>query len=309
MNRYGIDKVTLKEMNRQRPWIIFTRIFFEYSLIVFTSYFTDLYFSIPLYLLAALIIGSRFHALGVLMHEGSHYRLHTNRKLNEILSTIMSSTILIPFDDYRSNHLTHHKNLNSQKDPDFIKRQTNDWSFPKSRKEYAWVLLKDLVGINSLNLIQNLKHNKKNSKSKSKSQYFVFYTIVIIMLAAISFFGLLDKYIIYCILPIATITKTIMRLRAAADHFGINRKAENASRDTIYHPILREFLIPCGIGYHAVHHVFMGVPYYNLPKLFKLLEQNEQYRKDFKITYGLKSLLNDLTYPNNLALPIREANA
>ena len=37
----------------------------------------------PAYLLAAMIISTRQHALGIIMHDATHYRLFTNRRLSE----------------------------------------------------------------------------------------------------------------------------------------------------------------------------------------------------------------------------------
>ena len=67
-----------------------------------------------LYVFAVAFIGSRQHALLVLMHDGVHYRLLRNRRLNDWMSeVILAWPHLVTARQYRKNHFAHHKYLNT----------------------------------------------------------------------------------------------------------------------------------------------------------------------------------------------------
>jgi fatty acid desaturase len=304
MKKYGVDRKTLKKLAKISPWRSSLRLITEITTIILTAYFTQEYFSYPLYILAVIIIGSREHAIGSLMHEGSHYLLHPNRKVNEFLSYFVASMVYIPFADYRKNHMVHHKYLNTEQDPDIIRREnvTHKWQFPMKRSNYLKILFFDLIGSNFLGMIDEIRYVKTTSTSKDKTQYYILLSFLALKFAFLTYLGLWTEYILYYIVPLFTTAKTIVRFRCVTDHYGIDREQKHGSRDIIYHPILREFLSPCGICYHSTHHASMSVPYYNLPKLFKLIEKNENYQKDCKVTYGIKNLLNEVTYKENSKL-------
>jgi fatty acid desaturase len=48
----------------------------------------------------------------------------------------------------------------------------------------------------------------------------------------------------------------------------------------------RCFFAPHNISYHLEHHLFPGVPFYNLPKLSAALMRDETYRAKAHITRG-----------------------
>ena len=70
------------------------------------------------YLLAILVIATRQHALGVLMHDGTHYRLLTNRTANDFVCDLLCALpVGMLTSRYRHEHLLHHRFLNTDDDP------------------------------------------------------------------------------------------------------------------------------------------------------------------------------------------------
>jgi fatty acid desaturase len=67
----------------------------------------------------------------------------------------------------------------------------------------------------------------------------------------------------------ATLWKVSNRLRAIAEHGGMARSDDR--RLTTHHvrqrPLARLLMVPYNTGWHLAHHVDMGVPFRNLPKL------------------------------------------
>src|SRR5579862_5246347 len=73
-----------------------------------------------IYLAAVIVIGSRLHALAVLMHEATHYRATRSRWLNDLIGEILGLAILLKMQDYRQTHFAHHRHLNTEDDPDWV---------------------------------------------------------------------------------------------------------------------------------------------------------------------------------------------
>src|SRR5258708_3983860 len=69
------------------------------------------------YAIAILVISTRQHALGVIMHEATHYRLFTSRWANEVLGDLLCAfPVNMSVSRYRHDHLLHHKYNMSQLD-------------------------------------------------------------------------------------------------------------------------------------------------------------------------------------------------
>ena len=79
-----------------------------------------------------------------------------------------------------------------------------------------------------------------------------------------------------------TVYQVVNRLRAIAEHGGMTRSADR--RQTTHHDrqgmFARIFLVPLAVGHHLAHHVDSGVPFRNLPRLTRLLEQEGYITED-----------------------------
>lgn len=86
-------------------------------------------------------------------------------------------------------------------------------------------------------------------------------------------------------------------IRSVAEHFGeLAYEDELSSSRTVQPNWLEKILIaPHQEGYHLEHHLYPGVPFYNLPKLHLLLMQTKVYQDKAHITKGyLSGLLKEL---------------
>src|SRR5262245_29668125 len=71
-----------------------------------------------LYVVAMCVIATRQHALAVLFHDASHFRLLSNRTANDLIANILCalpSGIVVA--RYRAEHLRHHRAPNTEFDP------------------------------------------------------------------------------------------------------------------------------------------------------------------------------------------------
>ena len=83
------------------------------------------------YLLAVVVVGTRMVALGGLMHEAAHYRVFRSRLLNDVIGELMAFPTTASMAGYRNTHFAHHRELNSEKDPDWTRNfGIDDYEFP-----------------------------------------------------------------------------------------------------------------------------------------------------------------------------------
>ena len=100
-----------------------------------------------------------------------------------------------------------------------------------------------------------------------------------------------ELYLFLWLAPWMTGWRVINRLRAIAEHGGMERSTDR--RRTTHHvrqrPAARFWMVPYNTGWHLAHHVDMGVPFQHLPKLHRELE-------------AAGWITPDLTYPNYRSL-------
>lgn len=103
---------------------------------------------LPVGVLAVVVMGASQHQLGGAIHEGAHFMLFADQRLNEVLSDwcaafpIYSSTY-----HYRVQHLAHHQFVNdAERDPDLSQLQESghDLEFPLTHIEFLWALIRQL---------------------------------------------------------------------------------------------------------------------------------------------------------------------
>ncbi|MEY2551578.1 MAG: hypothetical protein QOG12_1722, partial [Verrucomicrobiota bacterium] len=119
-----LDPGTVKSLSVVRPWRGVVQIALEWLGIAAAIILCEAYWNPFLYLAAAIWIGARQGALGVMMHEAVHYRLLPNRKWNDWVGDIFTAwPILVTVCAYRQNQWAHHRHVNKPGDPDWERKQ------------------------------------------------------------------------------------------------------------------------------------------------------------------------------------------
>lgn len=232
----------------------------------------SIYAAHPLvYIASVCLIACRQHAILVYMHEASHYRLSKNILLNDWISDVFAAypTMLATI-DYRKNHLTHHKNTNTDQDPDWARKiPLKEWQYPQTKASILKTFAKQVVvgGYQWLALMILLSKNNTPKK--------IYWAGVLV---AVTAFGVWPEFLLYWMVPLLTLFPLIQRIRSVAEHFGLSHTHElNGSRNILAGPIESFLFSPHNVNYHLAHHLFPGVPQYNLPELHRDLMQIEVY--------------------------------
>ena len=284
-------------------------IVYNWGVILTAAYLAANYLNIFTYFLAIIVIGARMHALAVLMHDASHYRFIKNRYWNDLITNVTTMyPLFLTVEKYRINHLAHHKHLNTEEDPDWVsKLPKKEFQFPKTRQAFILGILsyfllvqgvKDAIWfVTRFNVLGTNKHPTKKQSSKQHSKWWqlLFYGILITTLSICS---LWKFFFLFWIIPYFSTFLMFQYIRSVSEHFGdLEYDHLLSSSRTVTTNVIEQFLIaPHNVNYHIEHHLYPGVPYYNLPKLHQLLLETPIYQKHAHVTKGYMSgVLKELT--------------
>lgn len=289
-----VDPKLVRELSKLNPLRSLGQIALEYVMVAGAIVLCERYFSWPLYALTVMFIGARMHAFFVLLHEGTHRRLAKNRKVNDVVADVfLAWPLLLSLIADRLNHFSHHRYLNTEKDPDwvFFRSAGND-AFPMSRSKLAVTLLKDMAGLEVLTVLRDIKRRREVletatgvTKSKADLMSWLNKLYYLSFFGALTVFGGWKLFAMYWLVPGFTWFQFIVRLRVMGDHFALPYDHEyRSSRTTLVTLFERWFVMPHNINYHTDHHLYPSVPFYNLPRLHAALMESEHYRENAHIT-------------------------
>lgn len=238
------------------------------------------------YVLAVFLIAGRQHSLFLLVHEGTHNRLLKRPLWNDLFSNFLCAfPIFIDTDTYRSNHLSHHHNLNTDKDPDWArKKDISEWQFPKQSSQAIKEYKKYIFGFGIYEMFMTCRflsgltrfHRQKRSNKDVLIQL-SYYSVLAFILVSLNLY---QQFLLFWIIPGMTILPLIMRLRSVSEHIGLPHQHElNETRNVLCSPLEKYFIAPFNGSYHLDHHLFPSVPFYNLPKLHTFLSIIDEYRE------------------------------
>jgi len=215
-------------------------------------------------------------------HEGLHYNF--GAKHNELLFALLT---LYPIGftlKYRDHHWRHHQSFGKAGlDPDFA----NYASFPKDRFEFLGLFVKNSTGLAAVKQFIAMKlqsaqiTDEKAEKSSNDEEgasaglpwelmklSAVQMVILLAFVAAFShhhFLAGIPAYVIFWMLPLATVAKLCSSTRTFCEHAAPSGKP-------VFRTIVGNVLEVAPLGwfnfnYHAQHHKNPSVPYHLLPEL------------------------------------------
>ncbi len=255
-----------------------------------------LYFkNIFVYILVYIVISTRLYALYSLIHEASHHFILKNRLANDVISQMfLGFPLFMSLKKLRAIHFAHHKYVYTEKDPEMELRAYSEFSFPKSKLEWIKILLFDLLGINFLKykIIKLISCIKKGNPITFFTDDILGLALFFISLFVGIYFNIIWEIILCWWLPYATLYQLINRLRLSTEHFNIDEHKLIKTRTVIPTIFQKLTIIPHNLGYHTEHHLYPGIPFYNLPQLHEKLKEDDFYKRNASIENGFLSFLS-----------------
>lgn|SRR5579885_961369 len=298
-----LAKRELWELSQLQPWRSTLHILAEWTAVITIATLCQHHWHPLVYALAVMVLASRQHAIMILLHEGTHYRLFRNRKLNDWVSELfLAWPVLISARAYRANHIAHHRYLNTDGDPDWVRRKGDDaWVFPKRPWQLGKLMLGDLVGLGAIALLRLMKTVASRDTAVPRGFLIARYSYYTAILSLAVWFHLLGALLLYWFVPLFTCLIFIFRIRSIAEHSALPPEIPMAARTrtTIPTPLERFLLAPKNVAYHLEHHLYPSVPFYRLPELHALLSWKSEFR-DAHITKSYLGVLRECIGARNL---------
>ncbi len=306
-----LSKEQLYTLSRVNPFISSCHILLEWSAVVLAATLCRHFWNPLLYAATVAFIGARQHALLILMHDGTHYRLFPNRGLNDWATELLLAwPHLVTMRSYRENHLAHHNYVNTARDPDWLRKKDNpEWHFPQSARSLLGIFLRDLAGIGGINLIRLASSLSSSARVPSKAFVRMRLAFYLIVVGAFIAAGCGKALVLYWVVPYFTWLILIMRIRSIAEHFAIagERGAYGQTRTTRAGLVARLFIAPKNVNYHIEHHFFPSVPFFRLPELHALLMSNQEFAGAAHITQSYLKLIVECLRQADLSESVAES--
>jgi len=214
----------------------------------------------------------------ILHHEGAHRLLFSNRKINDLIGVNLFGWVAFGTGShsYRRGHANHHRDEFGPKEPDFLL-----YSFyPIKKESMRRKLVRDALGVSAYRILKPRFTGIATKKHFVNSLRFFIGQLVIWSMFFLA--GRPWLYFVLWVLPYASIYQVFNRLRSIAEHAGLTRSPDR--RLTTHHVkqnwLTTSVLVPYGVGWHLAHHVDSGIPFRNLARYTRILEEDGYINTD-----------------------------
>ena len=212
--------------------------------------------------LIAFVLMIRGHALlNILGHEAAHRLLFTNQRINDLVGRwLLAYPSLQAMLVYRRAHFAHHRDEMGPNEPDFSLYD----GYPITRASLRRKLIRDAVGISAYKNLRVLAAAVARRKTEALQILGVQAVLIAVSVAT----GRPLMYVVWFV-SWSTGWKVSNRLRALAEHGGLTRSKDRRETTHVIRQtwLPRYWIAPYNTGWHLAHHVDMGVPWRNLPRL------------------------------------------
>lgn len=283
-----ISRNELKILQTTNPLILIKDIFKSWVIIILSIFLSfsiqDPHFDFFI----SIVIGTQFYSLLIIAHDGLHRNFFKAVWLNDLWNDFFLLGLFGAVTRVnRLNHINHHLNLSTDSDPDRYKYETKG---RKSKINFLYhltclpIILNSFWNIYIVPLKIKLSRSsylspKKRKKFPNKLSYNLRDITILIIWQAIIIFSLLNLfgirgYFLFYIIPLvyASICDS---LRVFCEHSRTttDSEANKSNRLTSVYPNFLEkiFFSPHSMNFHAAHHLWPSIPYYNLQEADKLL--------------------------------------
>ena len=217
---------------------------------------------------AYLLMGRAFALYAILGHEAAHRLLFTRKRWNDVVGRwLLSYPSFTAFDAYRRVHMAHHKDEMGPEEPDYMLYAP----YPIPPDSMRRKLTRDAFFISGYKNLRGLwgALKRPGPSRQVASSILAAQAGVWVLLMALFGVGRWWLYPVMWLAPWMSVWKVINRLRAIAEHGGMTRSPDR--RLTTHHVRqnwpARFWMVPFNTGWHLAHHVDIGIPFRNLPRL------------------------------------------
>jgi fatty acid desaturase len=222
-------------------------------------------------------IGTRQNVLALLMHEQTHWLGLRSKWGDYFCELFVAYPLMVTLEGYRRVHLSHHSYYFTDDDPDYIRKQGKEWTFPQHIGYFLAVLVRDLSGMSIVNTLKGKSLSKSGSKINTK-----FYpprwlrpAFLLILVTALTLTHSWTIFAVYWLLPLLTVLQGIIRIGAITEHkYNLLNPSLEESTPLIELRWWEKLLLPnLNFTLHIYHHWFPTIPASKLPEVHKLCRE------------------------------------
>ncbi|MEQ8790736.1 MAG: fatty acid desaturase [Pirellulaceae bacterium] len=211
--------------------------------------------------------GVLIHALFSLMHEGMHGNFFRNRRWDRWYGFVIGLPSLFPVSEYTANHLLHHKHTRSEQDPDEMLNLARNKTL-QSLLFYGMFFVGTYFYLVHIPYVVYTRGTRRERAAAATERILIAGVLGCLLLSAWRF-GFLDVVLHCWFIPLLVAT-VFVNLRLCAEHQMTEGNHPLRRARTVTSNKLCSFF-NVHLNYHLEHHLFPGIPWYNLPKLHRLL--------------------------------------
>jgi len=242
----------------------------SFGLIAFVCWLTP---SLPLavaivaWAVTFVLMGRAFALYAILGHEAAHRLLFSKKKVNDVVGRwAVAYPAFVPLDVYRRSHFAHHKDEFGPNEPDLNLYNR----YPVTKASLRRKLVRDARGVSGWKNLKGLLGAFKSETARPVATKIAISQVTVAL--ALLAIGGPSRWWLYPVLwlgPWLTVWRVINRLRSIAEHGGMTRSNDRRLTTHVVRQSLlaRFWMVPFNTGWHLAHHVDMGVPFQNLPRL------------------------------------------
>ena len=265
-------KTAIRDLHQLQPLWNLTPVFF----VVLWAGAAWLVMTVPhksVWVVGYVVMGVVLHGIGNFMHEGIHGNLFRDRRWDRWYGFLCGAPTLFSVTAYRVNHLLHHKHTRTEQDPDEMLNITpRKWLL--SAFFYYWFVFGAFVYSFHVTHVAKACGTRKE-RTQVVRELTLITLAVVGLLGAAGWLGFLDVMIHCWIIPLL-VAACLANVRGWAEHQLTQgdhplRQTRSVTSNPVYS------FLNIHLNYHLEHHLFPGVPWYNLPKVHRLLQ--EEYQK------------------------------
>lgn len=214
----------------------------------------------------AFVLMARGHVgLNILGHEAAHRLLFSNQRVNDgvgrwLIGYPTYQAMLV----YRRSHFAHHRDEMGPEEPDLSLYS----GYPIPPDSWRRKLVRDATGQSAYKNFRGLLRAAKGGATEARQ----ILAVQIVMIGASVIVMRPLMYVVW-IVSWSTLWRVSNRLRSIAEHGGLIRSKDRRLTTHVIRQsrFARFWMVPYNTGWHLAHHVDMGVPWRNLPRLHREL--------------------------------------
>lgn len=263
----------------------FSLLAFNWLVIVGLAVLCEWVDHIALYIPALWVIGGRMVALAEVMgHDSVHFNLFKQKPLNRWLDFLFFVPLFESWESYREEHDRHHKHLLEPPDPAY--QDYERWGLlDKGKKNYFWIwFVRPILFFDTPYQIWSIARSLFTDGRYCLKQV-IFWVPVVGLFVYIE---RMDLLWFYWFLPFLWVYPALIFWSEVGEHYKI---PADRSRTRNTFGILEYFFIsPHDDRYHAVHHIWPRIPWFNMRAATRTLMADANYGE----SHGFWDLYNQV---------------